>query len=76
VLYQVLAEHLETFLENVHADPARQALPRFVERELRKFLDCGVLSRGFARVHCMECGKDELLVSGCLNPRFSGGGVS
>jgi hypothetical protein len=70
VLYQVLVEHLETFLEQVHADPARQALPRFVERELREFLACGVLSRGFARVHCSQCGKDELVAFSCKGRGF------
>jgi hypothetical protein len=59
VLYGVVAVHLETF-------PARQrqrdrVLPRFVERELRAFLDCGVLARGFLRVHCDACGLDRLV---------------
>ncbi len=46
VLYQVLAEHLETFLGRVAADPDRGDLPRFVVRELRAFLDCGILAHG------------------------------
>ncbi|MFQ5668804.1 MAG: transposase [Candidatus Binatia bacterium] len=69
VLYRVLAEHLETFLQIVHADPSR-SLPRFVERELRGFLDCGILARGFARVHCRDCGKDALLAFSCKGRGF------
>jgi hypothetical protein len=43
-LYGVVSEHLETF-------PAMQRerdrpVPHFVERELRSFLECGVLANG------------------------------
>jgi len=47
ILYQVLAEHLETFLARIDADETRAGLPRFVVRELRALLDCGVLAHGF-----------------------------
>jgi hypothetical protein len=40
-------------------------VPRFVERELRSFLDCGVLARGFLRVHCDSCGKDRVVAFSC-----------
>jgi hypothetical protein len=48
-LYAAVAGRLETFL-------ARQRqrdrdVPRFVERELRSFLECGILAYGFVRVH-------------------------
>jgi hypothetical protein len=50
VLYRVIDEHLETFLEVAaqHADGHR--LPKFVEQEFRDFLTCGVLAHGFARL--------------------------
>ena len=68
LLYTVIADHLETFL-------ARQAergrpVPRFVEREFRSFLDCGVLARGFLRVHCDACGQDRLLGFSCKGRGF------
>ena len=68
VLYGVVAGHLETFL-------ARQrnrdrVVPRFVERELRRFLDCGVLARGFLRVHCDACGLDRLVPYSCKGRSF------
>ena len=56
VLYRVLAAELETFLATVEADPSRY-LPGFVKRELRGFLDFGILSRGFARVSCEANGR-------------------
>jgi len=34
-------------------------VPRFVERELRSFLDCGVPAHGFLRVHCDACGRER-----------------
>jgi hypothetical protein len=34
------------------------------------FLDCGVLAHGFARVHCTECGKDELVAFSCKGRGF------
>ena len=68
LLYQVVAEHLETFL-------ARQAargrpVPRFVEQEFRSFLECGVLAHGFLRVHCDTCGVDRLEPFSCKGRGF------
>jgi hypothetical protein len=60
VLYRVLREHLATFL-SVTGD----RLPRFVVRELQRYLACGILAFGFARVHCSRCGKEELVAFSC-----------
>jgi hypothetical protein len=40
----------------------RRGLPRYVERDFTRYLECGVLAHGFARVRCESC-KDELLVA-------------
>jgi hypothetical protein len=37
-------------------------LPRYVERDFTRYLECGVLAHGFARVPCESC-QDELLVA-------------
>jgi hypothetical protein len=67
-LYQTLQHHLETFLDTARSsgDP----LPRFVERELRTFLKCGILAHGFARVHCRACGFDRLVAFSCKGRGF------
>jgi hypothetical protein len=39
--------------------------PQFVEREMRAFLECGVLACGFLRLKCQSCGKDKLLPLSC-----------
>ena len=70
VLYQVVAEYLETFLE-VSQDPvAGRLLPTFVEREFRAFLGCGVLAHGFARVRCEGCGDSVLVGFSCKGRGF------
>ena len=60
VLHRVVRENLETFLAD-----ARERLgtgyPRFVENEFRRYLECGILAHGFARVRCESCGHDRLV---------------
>ncbi|NWG14819.1 MAG: transposase, partial [Acidobacteria bacterium] len=63
VLYGVVAGHLETFLARQRE--RGRVVPRFVERELRAFLDCGVLARGFLRVHCDACRLDRVVPFSC-----------
>jgi hypothetical protein len=55
--YQVLAENLETFLDRCRNE--EHELPRYVEKELREYLTCGVLGCGFVRLKCSGCGKEE-----------------
>jgi hypothetical protein len=65
-LYAVIRDNLETFL-----DDSRQrsvtglGYPEFIEKEFRRYLDCGILSRGFARVRCESCGFDRLVAFSC-----------
>jgi len=64
VLYQVIAEQLETFL--ARQQERERSVPRFVELEFRDFLTCGVLAaRGFIRVRCSSCGHDRLVPFSC-----------
>ncbi len=68
MLYRILAEHLQTFLARVESGELRW--PGFVSGELASFLDCGILARGFARVHCTKCGKDALVAFSCKGRGF------
>ena len=52
VLHRVLLANLETFIARAHGHRSGRGLPRFVERELYRYLSCGLLAFGFARVHC------------------------
>jgi hypothetical protein len=59
----VVRAELETFLARAAA--RERPAPRFVERELRAFLRCGVLAHGFVRVHCPGCGLDRVVAFSC-----------
>ena len=67
-LYGVVAGNLETFLARQRERDRN--VPIFVEREFREFLECGVLARGFLRVHCDACGLDRLVPFSCKNRGF------
>ena len=40
------------------------------ERVLKRFQDCGDLHKGFARIHCDNCGHDYLLAFSCKTRYF------
>ena len=61
VLHRVVREHLETFLAEARQRGDGEGLPRFVERELREFLTCGVMARRFARFRCDGCAREILV---------------
>ena len=67
-LYQVLAEHLETFLEQTRTSDHQ--LPRHVEDELRAYLQCGILSYGLVRVRCDDCGLSRAVPFSCTKRGF------
>ncbi len=71
MLYRVLQEHLATFLETAaELDGGASGVPRFVQKELRAFLDCGVLARGLIRLHCGDCGQDQVIGLSCKGRGF------
>jgi hypothetical protein len=59
VLYEVFLKHLETWLQ------AQEYVPFYVEKELRKYLECGILAHGFARALCKGCNHDFILAFSC-----------
>src|SRR5207244_8883799 len=65
VLYKVIADHLETFLALLDADPDAKGLPAYVQREFYDYLQCGILAHGFLRLGCDTCHKELLLPFSC-----------
>jgi len=66
VLYRCVQEHLETWLAQCrdgHDD--EWSVPEHVEREFRRYLECGILAHGFARARCGQCGHDFLIAFSC-----------
>jgi putative transposase/transposase-like zinc-binding protein len=68
LLHQVLVEHLETFLDRARIE--EHTLPLYVEKELRDYVDCGILGRGFVRIECEDCGKEKALAFSCMGRGF------
>jgi hypothetical protein len=63
-LYRCVEDHAEELREAGH-------IHRRVEDEtLERFLDCGDLHKGFARVHCDQCGHEYLLPFSCKTRCF------
>jgi ribosomal protein S27E len=65
VLYGVVRGHLPALLAAVDAETDGSRLPGFVVNEFRKFLRCGVLAHGFARVRCRDCAYERLVPFSC-----------
>lgn len=70
VLYQVVAEHLETFLAGIDADPTAKGLPTYVRDEFQAYLECGILAHGFLRLRCDTCPHQMLLAFSCKKRGF------
>lgn len=62
VLYKVLQENLETWIEQTHENGG--TIPTYIEKDFRQYLECGLLSYGFARARC-ECGHEFLVAFSC-----------
>ena len=65
-LYALVRDHLETFLEEGQRRTEHGfGYPAFVEKEFRGFLRCGIVSEGFARVRCGQCGHELFVALSC-----------
>ena len=68
-LYQLVQEHLETFLAQVEAETGA-GLPDFVKEEFDAFLECGILAHGFLRLRCADCAQEKLVAFSCKKRGF------
>ena len=65
-LYTIVRDNLETFLDDARMRHESGAgYPKFIEREFRRYLDCGILPKGFARLRCPSCGLERLVAFSC-----------
>ena len=70
VLYRIVQQHLETYLMlSREGDWDGHAVPAYVERDFRRYLECGILAYGFARAYCADCGRDFLVAFSCYPQR-------
>src|SRR5262249_8831883 len=68
--YHAIADHLETFLAALEADPDATGLPAYVQREFDAYLQCGIRADGFLRLGCDTCPKELLLPFSCKRRGF------
>ena len=62
--YPVVQHHLETFLAEAE-QPDGCGLAPWVEHDFRRYLTCGILAHGFARLRCDACAQERLLAFSC-----------
>lgn len=66
LLYRTVSAHVETWLAlRRGARDDAYAVPGYVERDFRRYLECGILAHGFARARCAQCGHDFLIAFSC-----------
>lgn len=61
----MIAEHLETFLASLDADPDAKGLPAYVQRAFYDALQCGLLAHGVLRLGGDTCQEEILLPLRC-----------
>ena len=64
-LYKVMQEHLLTFEQQWTDQANGRTLPKFVTEELHKYMDCGILGRGFAHLFCKTCHEHHAVAFSC-----------
>ncbi|HPJ66524.1 MAG TPA: transposase [Desulfobacteraceae bacterium] len=70
--YQCVEDHFEK-LEQVYDERFSRQYGFFrpyVKQVIYRYLDCGILHNGFARVRCSDCGHEYLLAFSCKRRHF------
>ena len=62
--YRTVQKYLETWLALTKAQ-FDESPSLYIVQAFRRFLECGILTYGFARARCNECGHDFLVAFSC-----------
>jgi hypothetical protein len=66
ILHSLVLDHLDSLLDEARlGSTTGEGYPAFVEHEFDRYLGCGLLSRGFARLRCPSCGFERLVPFSC-----------
>ncbi len=65
LFHKLVRDNWYTYKEVMSHHPDAATIPSFVEKELEKFINCGVLSNGFIRLKCETCQEEHLLGLSC-----------
>jgi len=70
--YRCVEDYFETFVRVYDEYFSRQYgfWRPYIERVIYRYLDCGDLHNGFARVKCKDCGHEYLLAFSCKRRHF------
>lgn len=68
VCYQIVSQHLETFLEEQRQDG--MDLPKYIHNEFNAYLQCGILANGFLRLRCENCKSESVVAFSCKKRGF------
>lgn len=70
--YQCVEDHFEAFERGYEERFEKQYgfFRSYVRQVIYRYLDCGDLHNGFARVKCAECGHEHLLAFSCKRRHF------
>ncbi|MEN6320142.1 MAG: transposase zinc-binding domain-containing protein [Syntrophaceae bacterium] len=65
--YRCIEYHFETFVQVYEERGERQYgfFRSYIQKVVHRYLDCGDLRKGFARVNCKDCGHEYLLAFSC-----------
>jgi hypothetical protein len=61
--YQLIQQHATSWLAQPQAKG--DSIPRYIEKGFSRFMDRGILTKGFARVRYDDCGDDFLVAFSC-----------
>ena len=70
LLHATVRTRLKTFLAEMDQRGDVAGLPGFVVSEFERYLACGILAHGFARVRCTSCGDEMLVAFSCKSRGF------
>jgi len=70
--YHCVEDYFETFVQSYDEHFSRQYgfWRPYIEKVIYRYLDCGDLRHGFARVKCKDCGHEYLLAFSCKRRHF------
>lgn len=67
LLHRIVRENLAPFLAQAADRYPSGDLPAFITAEFSRYLRCGILQHGFARVRCPACRDERLVAFACKN---------
>jgi hypothetical protein len=60
VLFEIIKKRCNTWHKN-----SEKNVPKYIDKEFKKYLGCGILAKGFACAHCANCDKDFFIAFSC-----------